>query len=252
MKKILILLLLILIGCSNNNVPSGSTDPKRLERSPTVEVLATSPAPVDDSKGGINMAYNLLISEWESAFSYFASEDDTKNSLLSFSFYDMSVANSVKAYYALNDIDGNGIMELILRKTNGYEDIIAYIFTMKGDKAINIFGNDSQNNLHEVPWSRVGSCDILSNGLIDCSNGDFAIYRITNDGYGIVRIAYSEPYDYPDMARLADAKWRYYINDVQVDYDFYVRHLNEQGYIVDGNNTLAEIDWVALDYHVYK
>ena len=159
----------------------------------------------------------------------------------------MSDTKSAKGYYALYDIDGNGTPELILRKANNDEDIIAYIFTIKDDKTVNIFGYDSVGNLSEVPWSRVGSSYILSNGIIDSMNGDYAIYKIADDGCSVVEVASSEPYDYPDMANLADAKWRYYANGVPVDYDAYVQNLKEHGYTEGGDNDSAIIDWVSLD-----
>ncbi len=191
--------------------------------------------------------YDSLIVEWKSALSSFKSGDYSWDGMLSFGFYDMSDTKSAKGYYALYDIDGNGTPELILRKANNDEDIIAYIFTIKDDKTVNIFGYDSVGNLSEVPWSRVGSSYILSNGIIDSMNGDYAIYKIADDGCSVVEVASSEPYDYPDMANLADAKWRYYANGVPVDYDAYVQNLKEHGYTEGGDNDSAIIDWVSLD-----
>lgn len=189
--------------------------------------------------------YHPLINEWKSAFNNFISGNYNRNEKLSFSFYSMSLKNP-QAYYALYDIDGNGTPELILRKVDSYEDIIAYIFTIKDGEAINIFGNDFMGRLREVPWSRHGASVILSNGLIDSTNGDFTIYKMTDDGYDVAEFASMEPYDYPDEASLALAKWRYYVNYEQVDYDTYDQYLNLHGYKIDRNNELAKIDWVAL------
>lgn len=190
--------------------------------------------------------YNSLILEWEAARNTFANGNYTGTEMLSFSFYNMSPSDCVKAYYALYDIDGNGTQELILRKVNSHEDIIAYIFTTKDSESINLFGYDDQGAWCEVPWSRVGSSNILSNGLIDSINGDYAIYKIDDSGFDLRKIVSREPYDYPDEANLALAKWRYYADNTQVDYDDYIQHLEEHGYAVNENNTLASIDWIEL------
>jgi hypothetical protein len=213
----------------------------------TYDIDMSTPNTPSLSQVDYNKEFDLLISEWKSASNNFKSGNYTEDSMLSFSFYDMSDSSSAKAYYALYDIDDNGTVELILRKENNYEDIIAYIFTIKDDKAINIFGNDGQRGLREVPWSRTGSSYILNNGLIDSLGGNYAIYRMTDDGYSVAKIASSEPYDYSDMANLAVAKWVYYANKEQVDYDIYVQYLNDQGYMLEGSNILAIIDWVDLD-----
>ncbi|MCL2342375.1 MAG: hypothetical protein FWC62_00530, partial [Firmicutes bacterium] len=120
------------------------------------------------------------------------------------------------------------------------------IFTIKDNKPFDIFGYDDEGTPIEVPWSRVGSSSILYNGLIDSTNGNFSIYKLFGDGYTVIKIASAELYDYPDMADLAEAQWRYYINSTQVDYDFYVQYLSTEGYTVNGNNPLATIDWVNL------
>ena len=108
----------------------------------------------------------------------------------------------------------------------------------------NVFGKDSYGHQAEVPWSRVGSCSILSNGIIDCTSGDYGIYRIAADGCTAEKIAHSEPYDYPDEASLSEAKWRYYINGKQAARDYYVQYLKDRGYVVDGKNASVKIDWV--------
>ena len=201
--------------------------------------------PANAQGAGVHEAYKKVLAEWESAYNKAKSEGDTYGDL-SFDFYDMSALGSVKAYYALYDIDGNGTPELILRKTTSYEDIIAYIFTMKDGKARNIFGYDDKGRPGEVPGSREGSSAILSNGLIDSTDGDYAIYGIADDGYSATKFASREPHDFPDGASLNEAKWRYYANKKQVEYDAYLRHLNTRGYTVGGENALASIDWVAL------
>jgi hypothetical protein len=150
------------------------------------------------------------------------------------------------AYYALYDIDGNGIKELILRKENDYDDVIDYIYSLKDSKPINVFGYSGNGEPIEVPSSRYGSSVILNNGLIDSTNGDYSIYKIADDGYTAIIIAEAEPYDYPDEASKAEAKWRYFIGDKWVDdYGIYAKYLNEQGYDYEGN-TEANIDWLKL------
>ena len=189
--------------------------------------------------------YAPLIAEWKAAFES-ALNEDWDSEALSFDFYDNSDPASIKAYYAIYDIDGNGTPELILRKTNGYEDIVAYIFTWKDSEAINVFGYDEEGLPVEVPWSRSGACDILSNGLIDCMNGNYAIYKIA--GGRAVKLASMEPYDYQDEASLAEAKWRYYINgDTQVGYGAYAAYLDTQGYTLNEENERAKINWSILD-----
>ena len=202
-------------------------------------------APANAQGAGVNEAYTKVLAEWKSACNKAKSEGDTDGDF-SFDFYDMSALASVKAYYALYDIDGNGIPELILKKTTSYEDIIAYIFTIKDGKALNIFGYDDRGRPGEVPWSREGSSAILSNGLIDCTDGDYTLYRMADDGYSVTKFASREPQDSPDGASLHEAKWKYYANKKQVDYDAYLRHLKTRGYKVGGENPLASIDWVAL------
>ncbi len=257
MKKTIILLVFILMfsGCTNSKTNISSNLTNTLTNTSTNTPTNTSTntptnTPTNAITNNLNdyiKVYDSLIIEWKSALNNLKSGNDSGTDTLSFHFYDMNDSNNAKAYYALYDIDGNGTPELILRKTSNYEDIIAYIFTIKDNKTINIFGYDSVGNLSEVPWSRVGSSDILSNGLIDSINGDYTIYKIADDGCSVVEVASSEPYDYPDMANLADAKWRYYANSVQVNYDSYVQYLKEHGYTEGGDNALAIINWVSLD-----
>lgn len=190
--------------------------------------------------------YDSMITDWKSALADFNNEN-YGNSKLSFDFYDMDLSEPAKAYYAIYDIDSNGTPELILRKVSPNEDIIAYIFTIKDGKIIDIFGNDELGELQEVPWSRAGSSTILSNGLIDSTEGGYTIYKIDEDGCSVIEFASGEPYDYPDEAHLADAKWRYYVNNAEVDYDSYVKYLKENGYSVGEDNTLATINWIILN-----
>jgi len=171
-----------------------------------------------------NKTYADLITEWK-----------TTNELEGYT-----------AYYALYDIDGNSIKELILRKENDYDDVINYIYSLKNSKPINVFGYSGNGEPIEVPWSRYGSSVILNNGLIDSIAGDYSIYKITDDGYTAIMLAKAEPYDYPDEASRAEAKWRYFIGDKWVDdYDIYTKYLDELGYVWDGN-TEANIDWQKL------
>jgi len=171
-----------------------------------------------------NKTYADLITEWK-----------TTNELEGYT-----------AYYALYDIDGNGIKELILRKENDYDDVIEYIYSIKDSKPINVFGYSGNGEPIEVPWSRYGSSVILNNGLIDSIAGDYSIYKIADDGYTAIMIAKAEPYDYPDEASKAEAKWRYFIGDRWVDdYDIYAKYLDELGYNYEGNIE-ANIDWLKL------
>ena len=144
--------------------------------------------------------YAPLLEEWESAYIGVINGGNPYDWSLYIDFYDMGDLSSVKAYYALHDIDDNGIPELVLRKESAYEDIIAYIFTVKDDSIVNIFGENYFGDQAEVPWSRVGSSIILSSGLIDSTAGDYCIYRIADDGCTAIRVAQSEPYDYADEA----------------------------------------------------
>ncbi|MDR0490791.1 MAG: hypothetical protein LBH28_06065 [Oscillospiraceae bacterium] len=190
--------------------------------------------------------YEPILAGWKSAYKKAMNGGNPYSEEYSFRFYSGENPDSTKAYYAFYDIDGNGIPELILRKQCDYEDIIAYIFSIQDGKAVDIFGYDLSHpeiSPREVPWSRAGSSDILSNGLIDCTSGDYSIYRIADDGCSVAKIASSEPYDYPDMAHLAEAKWRYYTNGTLVDYDVYAQYLKTQGYSTSGDNTLAIIYW---------
>ncbi|MCL1941119.1 MAG: hypothetical protein FWG09_04180, partial [Synergistaceae bacterium] len=137
---------------------------------------------------GINEAYKEALAEWKSAYDKAVNEGNPYGGSLAFDFYDNGDPGSAKAYYALYDIDGNGTPELILRKTNKYEDIIAYIFAVKDGKAVNIFGyygkelSSMEGKPREVPWSRDGASIILASGLIDSTEGDYAIYIMGGDG----------------------------------------------------------------------
>lgn len=191
-----------------------------------------------------NQAYESLIVEWEKALKNEKNGEYTADEMLSFSFY--GYGDNPKAYYAFYDIDDNGVSELILKKEAEYEDIIAYIFTLKDGVPINIFGYCDDGKPKEVPWSRVGSSYILDTGLIDSQNGDYSIYRISDDGYTVDSVAHRHPYDYPNQANLAEAKWKFYIHDTITDRESYVKYLNELGYIVGGDNTLANIEWKEI------
>ena len=191
--------------------------------------------------------YEPIIAGWRSAYQNALSGSGTFDEAFSFSFYSGDSPDNMKAYYAIYDIDGNGIPELILRKECRYEDIIAYIYSSSDGTACNIFGYDDEGFPREVPWSRVGASIILSTGLIDSNNGDYAIYNIAADGCSAEKIASCEPYNYPDEASLAQAEWRYYVYDTQVDYDEYVRFLDTQGYVVNGDNAPAAIEWRSAD-----
>lgn len=264
MKKLLVIVvaLVLLSGCtSNNNASQNEKSNKSITNSPTnaqvneqnnsVTDYPTN-TPINEQNNKITndandyiKVYNPLINKWKSALNSFRSGNNIDYDL-SFDFYSMSDPNTAEAYYALYDIDGNGTPELILEKVKNYEEIIAYIFTIKDGKTINIFGNDGED-LREVPWSRDGSSAILSNGLIDSTEGDYSIYRIADDGCSITKVASSEPYDYPDEASKSEAKWRYYVNNAQVNYDTYVQYLKEHGYTLDGENTPAAINWVEIE-----
>ena len=194
--------------------------------------------------------YNVQIAEWKSALGNYKNGVYPGTDVFMFDFYSMSGygagSDSVRAYYAFYDIDGNGTMELILRRENASEDIISYIFTINNEAIISIFGYDEKAIPREVPWSRIGSSMILKNGFIDSTNGNYTIYEINDDGCSVNELASEEPYDYPDQASLASAKWRYYINGKLVEYGYYVNYLKERGYKVAGNNALAEIDWISI------
>jgi len=231
---IVLVLCFTLTSCSSNS--GDSTNPPAKDNS-------TPSDTGNQTKFDYNKVYGSLIKQWKSALNNYRNEEYSSDDMLDFSFYSHD-RSSAEAYYALYDIDGNGVDELILTMQNIYEDIIAYIFSIKDGNPINIFGyNDYE--LHQVPWSRVGSSIILHNGLIDSMDGNYSIYKIADDGYTVIKIASEEPYNYPDMANLVDADWRYYINDTQVDYDFYVQYLSEHGYSVGEyeNNIGAAIDW---------
>lgn len=270
MKIISVLLLLALMlpmsGCqTSGGEQSESSDPpvSAVSTMPGIVVPGTSSTPTEIFDGNDNQApengneaqevqidyektYESVLTEWKACLVRHNNGGEKRDDMFNFYFYS-GYGDSAIAHYSLYDIDGNSIPELILKKSYGYEDIIAYIFTVKDGIPINIFGYDEAGKPYEVPWSRSGSGDILSNGLIDCMGGDFSIYKIADDGYTLLKIAYSEPYDYPYEAGLASAKWRDYINGVQVDSDFYVQYLNEQGYDINRNNVSAAIEWIKVE-----
>ena len=234
----------VLVACeNNNNLIYTTTGDNSIPESTQDEENNTTLETGDKSKNNYFESYDDLITEWKADLNR---HEYTATDTFNFWFYDNGT-NSIKTYYALYDIDGNGITELLFKKQNGYEDIIAYIFTMKDGEPINLFGYNSKGLPYEVPWSRVGSSQTLDNGLIDCYDGDYTIYKIAEDGYSVIKFASAQPYDYPDEARKAEAKWKYYINEKEVDYDFYVQCLGEQGYVINGNNTSANIDWKSID-----
>jgi len=250
----LLLLLLALSACGKVSPPtpetSAITTTVATTASTTTEAATESePTPEAEVEAKLDgsQSYDDLIAEWRLALNGYKDEHNPTVTLLDFSFYGVSGINNPKAYYALYDIDGNGTKELILRKDRGGEDLIAYIFTRKGGKTINVFGYYDDGEPYEVPWSRHGGNAILRNGLIDCYNGDFSIYKIADDGCSVTAIARAEPYDYPDQARLGLAKWRYYIYDRRVDYDTYVQYLSEQGYTLGSTHALASIDWITIE-----
>jgi len=222
------------------------------------EIIGTYPpsAPIPDGQAtgpGSNnehdyrKKYESIIAGWKSTYEKAIRGETSYSEEYSFDFYSGGYHDSIKAYYALYDIDGNGIPELILKKGCEDEDIIAYIFSLEDDIPVSVFGYDAEGHPCEVPWSRIGSSAILENGLIDSIFCNYALYKISDDGCHVIKIASCEPYDYPDEASLAEAKWRYYVYDTQVDYDVYVQYLNTLGYITDGNNSLAIIDWYIID-----
>jgi len=191
-------------------------------------------------------SYDSVISEWKEALNRYINDEHMGKDIFDFGFYS-GYANSIKTYYALYDIDGNGVVELLLKKQNKYEDIVAYIYTIKNGEPISLFGYNSEGLPNEVPWSRVGSSKILDTGLIDCYDGDYTVYKIAENGYSVIKFASAQPYDYPDEANKAEAKWKFYINEIEVEYDFYVQCLNEQMYTENRINILANIDWKGID-----
>ena len=192
--------------------------------------------------------YGEVLATWKSDLKRHINDEQIFGMTFEFWFYN-GYTDKVKTYYALYDIDGNGVKELLLKKQNdSYEDIIAYIFTIYNGKPINLFGYDDISGApREVPWSRVGSCGILKSGLIDCYYADYAVYKINGAGDSVVEFASSEPYDYPDEASKAEAEWRYYISGVEVDYDYYTQYLNENGYSIDDINSPADIEWILIE-----
>ena len=193
-------------------------------------------------------AYSEVLATWKSDLKRHINDEQIFGMTFEFWFYN-GYTEKVKTYYALYDIDGNGVKELLLKKQNdSYEDIIAYIFTIYDGKPINLFGYDDISGApREVPWSRVGSCGILKSGLIDCYYADYAVYQISGAGDSVVEFASSEPYDYPDEASKAEVEWRYYIGGVEVDYDYYTQYLNENGYSINDINSPADIDWILIE-----
>ena len=191
--------------------------------------------------------YGELLATWKSDLKKHNNDEQVFGMTFEFWFYN-GYSDDVKTYYALYDIDGNGVKELLLKKKDnaGYEEILAYIFTLKDGKPISLFGYEDSGVPREVPWSRVGSGEILINGLIDCYYADYKIYQIADNGYSLVVLAYAEPYDYPDEAGLAEAKWRHYIYGDEVDYDYYKQYLADLDYEVNGKVILADIDWVSI------
>ena len=157
--------------------------------------------------------------------------------------------DDVIVYFAIYDIDKNGVPELLVKIAyNEYNVFFSYIYTIQDSLPILLF---------EPPYSRHGSSVILSNGLIDATAGDYSIYKITEDGYNVSKIAHAEPYFAPPMkyewggegGEIASsnlAKWRYYVNNSEVSLEYYVEYLEEQSYIVNGENIEAEIEWGGL------
>lgn len=72
--------------------------------------------------------YDDLIKEWAFEWTNHINRIEMEKELFSFQFY--AYSGSTTAYYALYDIDKNGVNELLLKRYNGGEDIIAYIFTL--------------------------------------------------------------------------------------------------------------------------
>ena len=195
-----------------------------------------------NTENDFRIIYKPIIDGWKSSYESVLNGGNPFDEDYSFWFYN-GANDTIEAYYALYDIDSNGIPELILKRVCSYEEIIAYIFSFENGVAVNVFGYDGDGRPREVPWSRAGSSVVLSNGIIDSTVGDYTIYKISDDGCNVTKIASSEPYDYSDMAGLAEANWRFYVNGAQVDYDMYVQYLKTQGYNISGNNALAIIDW---------
>jgi len=224
------------IPTENNSMPkliNGNEDKTTLETG-------------NGTKGDFFEPYDNLITEWKAALHRHINDGYTGNDIFNFWFYN-GYTNSIKTYYGLYDIDGNGIIEILFKKQNKSEDIIAYIFTLKDGEPINLFGYTDEGLPREVPRSRAGSSKILANGLIDCNNGDYSIYKIDENGYSVNKFASARPYDYPNEANKAEAKWKYYINETEADYDFYAQCLDEQGYMPNKNDVLANIDWKSID-----
>ena len=223
-----------LIACENE-----ACNPETIEESERFQELTEEEAEYDQS-------YETLISEWKATLDKYKREEYDRDRMLSPDLYSYDSVDLVKYHYALYDIDGNGVSELILNKRDTDENIIAYIFTMKEEKPVNIFGYDDDGKPEQVPWSRAGGSYILETGLIDSSNGDYAIYKMSDDGYFAEKIADAKPYDYVDEASIGEGKWRHYVNGEETDRDTYILYLKELGYEMGWNIALAEIEWIEI------
>jgi len=143
---------------------------------------------------------------------------------------------SARTHYAIFDINKNGIPELLFIGDEGWSSQISDIYTIVDGSPVYLF---------EPPWNRYGSSEILSSGLISDPTGS-AIYKISVDGKRVVTIAHTEEYDYPYEASRALAQRKFYINEFEVTFDFYVQYLKEQGYMVLETNAAADIDWIEF------
>jgi len=128
-------------------------------------------------------AYKPTINFWKSEL------EQVRNGESYFDFYSGGDPANQRVYYALYDIDNNGIQELLIKRTADYEEIISdvYSINVRTSEVVHVF---------ELPWSRVGGSEILKSGLIDATADDYGIYKLGDDGISIIKIAYSEPYDY--------------------------------------------------------
>ena len=223
-----------LIACENE-----ADNPEIIEVSELSQELT-------EEEGNYDQSYETLIAEWKATLYRYKRGEYDRDRMLSLDLYSYDSVDLVKYYYALYDIDGNGVSELILNKQDTDENIVAYIFTMKEERPVNIFGYDDDGKPKQVPWSRAGGSYILETGLIDSSNGDYAIYKMSDDGYFAEKIADAEPYDYVDQASLGEGQWRHYVNGVETDTDTYIQYLKDLGYEMGRNNALAEIEWIEI------